>query len=144
MPWRLLAPAKGSGDSLEEWSQAGGAGEFSKRAFLNGRIDLAQAEGIMEVINARTNKGLDLALSHLEGKLSRKIEEIKDEIIGLYAHLEAAIDYAEEDVEDLDHVELENNLKEIKGSWRNSWLPVNRARFTPGKALRLSLWVNPM
>lgn len=90
-------------------------GEFSKRAFLNGRIDLAQAEGIMEVINARTNKGLDLALSHLEGKLSRKIEEIKDEIIGLYAHLEAAIDYAEEDVEDLDHVELENNLKEIKG-----------------------------
>lgn len=90
-------------------------GEFSKRAFLNGRIDLAQAEGIMEVINARTNKGLDLALSHLEGKLSRKIAGLKDALIGLYAHLEAAIDYAEDEVEDLDPDELEGSIKEIKG-----------------------------
>lgn len=90
-------------------------GEFSKRAFLNGRIDLAQAEGIMEVINARTNKGLDLALSHLEGKLSRKIAGFKDALIGLYAHLEAAIDYAEDEVEDLDPDELEGSIKEIKG-----------------------------
>ena len=90
-------------------------GEFSKRAFLNGRIDLAQAEGIMEVINARTNKGLDLALSHLEGKLSRKIAGLKDALIGLYAHLEAAIDYAEDEVEDLAPDELEGSIKEIKG-----------------------------
>ena len=100
---------------LKKGARLAEPGEFSKRAFLNGRIDLAQAEGIMEVINARTNKGLDLALGHLEGRLSRKIAEIKDRVIGLYAHLEAAIDYAEDEIEEFDSAGLEESLKELKG-----------------------------
>lgn len=89
-------------------------GEFSKRAFLNGKIDIAQAEGIMEVINSRTEKGLDLALSHLGGKLSTKIGEIKDNLISLYAHLEAAIDFPEDEIQGFDSRELDKRLKEIK------------------------------
>lgn len=100
---------------LKKGARLAEPGEFSKRAFLNGRIDLAQAEGIMEVINARTNKGLDLALGHLEGRLSRKIAEIKDRVIGLYAHLEAAINYAEDEIEEFDSAGLEESLKELKG-----------------------------
>lgn len=89
-------------------------GEFSKRAFLNGRIDLAQAEGIMEVINSKTEKSLDVALSHLGGKLSKRIEEIKDKLIKLYAHLEASIDFPEDEIEGFSSGELDERLNEIK------------------------------
>lgn len=89
-------------------------GEFSKRAFLNGRIDLTQAEGIMEVINSKTEKSLDLAINHLSGKLSEKIKEIKDKVIALYAHLEASIDFPEDEIEGFDSSVLEKRLKNIK------------------------------
>jgi len=91
-------------------------GEFSKRAFLNGRIDLAQAEGIMEVINSKTEKSLDVALTHLGGKLSGKIEDIKNKVIKLFAHLEAAIDFPEDEVEGFESSKLEGRLNEIKTS----------------------------
>lgn len=89
-------------------------GEFSKRAFLNGRIDLAQAEGIMEVINSKTEKSLDVALTHLGGKLSTKIKDIKNKVIKLFAHLEAAIDFPEDEVEGFQSSKLEERLNEIK------------------------------
>ncbi len=94
-------------------------GEFSKRAFLNGRIDLAQAEGIMEVINSKTEKSLDVALTHLGGKLSTKIEDIKSKVIKLFAHLEAAIDFPEDEVEGFQSSKLEERLNEIKTSIEN-------------------------
>lgn len=89
-------------------------GEFSKRAFLNGRIDLAQAEGIMEVINSKTDKGLDVAINHLTGKLSNKITGIKNEVIRLLAHLEAAIDFPEDEIEGFEPDELGNRINGIK------------------------------
>ena len=89
-------------------------GEFSKRAFLNGRIDLAQAEGIMEVINSRTERSLEVALSHLGGKLSSKIENIKNKVVKLFAHLEAAIDFPEDEIEGFRSTDLENRLINIK------------------------------
>src|SRR5690554_2909776 len=83
---------------LQNGARLAGPGEFSKRAFLNGRIDLSQAEGIIDIINSKTGKGLDLALKHLGGKLSSKIEDLKEQIILLLANLEAAIDFPEDEI----------------------------------------------
>ncbi len=99
---------------LQNGARLAEPGEFSKRAFLNGRIDLAQAESIIEVINSKTNKGLDLALNHLSGKLSNRIKEIKDLIIILLAHLEAAIDFPEDEIEGFNSLETGKRLKVVK------------------------------
>lgn len=62
---------------LKQGARMAEPGEFSQRAFLNGRIDLAQAEAIIEVINSKTEKSLDLAIDQLNGKLSNKVEKLK-------------------------------------------------------------------
>ncbi len=89
-------------------------GEFSQRAFLNGRIDLAQAEAIIEVINSKTEKSLDLALDQLNGKLSKKVDQIKEEAVEILAHLEAAIDYPEDEIEGFSPAKLEEKFNYIK------------------------------
>lgn len=73
-------------------------GEFTQRAFLNGRLDLSQAEAVSDLIMAKTEQGRDLALSHIKGRLSEKIEEIRREIISALALLEAGVDFTEEEV----------------------------------------------
>lgn len=73
-------------------------GEFTKRAFLNGRIDLAQAEAVLDVIRAKTEGSLKVALGQLEGELSKNINAIREDILNVTAHLEAAIDFPEEDI----------------------------------------------
>ena len=98
---------------LENGARMAEAGEFSKRAFLNGRIDLAQAEGIIQVINSKTEKGLDVALNHLKGKLSDKIDEIKNETMKMLAHLEAAIDFPEDEIENFDSDKLGERINFI-------------------------------
>ncbi len=72
-------------------------GEFTRRAFLNGRLDLAQAEAVQEMITARSQRGLDLALGHLRGDLSRSIGELRAALLDVLALLEAEIDFQEED-----------------------------------------------
>jgi tRNA modification GTPase len=72
-------------------------GEFTRRAFLNGRLDLSQAEAVQEIISARTRQGLDLALGHLHGDLSRTIGELRAAILDILTLLEAEIDFQEED-----------------------------------------------
>lgn len=72
-------------------------GEFTRRAFLNGRLDLAQAEAVQEMITARSQRGLDLALGHLRGDLSRRIEKLRASILDILTLLEAEIDFQEED-----------------------------------------------
>lgn len=84
---------------------AGGArlaepGEFSKRAFLNGRLDLAQAESVIDIIRSKTEAGLKMAVSQLKGRLSGKITELQDRLLGLLAQVEANIDFPEDDLED--------------------------------------------
>ena len=74
-------------------------GEFTKRAFLNNRIDLSQAEAVADMILAKTDRGLELAVSHLKGSLTEKIETIRASIIGILALLETSIDFSDEDVE---------------------------------------------
>jgi tRNA modification GTPase len=89
-------------------------GEFTKRAFLNGRIDLSQAEAVMDIINAKTIKSSKVALEQLEGKLSSRIKDIRDELISLIAQIEVTLDYPEEDVDKIAEEEVYFSLKNIK------------------------------
>ena len=84
---------------IEAGARLAEPGEFSKRAFLNGKIDLAQAEAIIDVIRARTDTSLRVAFRALEGELSETIEEIRDKLLKILATLEASIDYPD-DVDD--------------------------------------------
>ena len=81
-------------------------GEFTKRAFLNGRLDLSQAESVMDLISAKTPKGFDVAYSQLEGYLSKKINGIRDDLLELMSKIEVSIDYPEEDIKDITHDEI--------------------------------------
>ncbi|MGG1290836.1 tRNA uridine-5-carboxymethylaminomethyl(34) synthesis GTPase MnmE [Bacillus smithii] len=79
-------------------------GEFTKRAFLNGRIDLSQAEAVMDLIRAKTDKAMNVALNQIEGRLSKLIRKLRQEILEVLAHVEVNIDYPEyDDVEDMTH-----------------------------------------
>jgi len=85
-------------------------GEFTKRAFLNGRIDLAQAESVMDIITAKSDVALSSSIMQLEGKLSRAIENIRDGLLQILSHIEALIDYPEEDVDELDISDMRSAL----------------------------------
>ncbi|HYA12994.1 MAG TPA: tRNA uridine-5-carboxymethylaminomethyl(34) synthesis GTPase MnmE, partial [Syntrophales bacterium] len=74
-------------------------GEFTRRAFLNNRIDLSQAEAVFDMVMAKTDRGLELAVSHLKGNLSDKIETIRASIIDILALLETSIDFSDEDID---------------------------------------------
>ena len=74
-------------------------GEFTKRAFLNGRIDLVQAEAVLDVINARTESSLKVAIDQLEGGLSDTVNGIRESVVGIASHVEALIDFPEEEIE---------------------------------------------
>ncbi|SEO40616.1 tRNA modification GTPase trmE [Amphibacillus marinus] len=77
-------------------------GEFTKRAFLNGRIDLSQAEAVMDLIRAKTDKAMKVAVKQLDGKLSRLISQLRQDLIETVAHVEVNIDYPEyDDVEEM-------------------------------------------
>jgi len=86
---------------LRNGADIAGPGEFTKRAFLNGRIDLAQAEAVIDVITSKTDMGLDAALNQLKGELSKEIKGIMDKLLFMLAHIEASIDFPEHDVEEI-------------------------------------------
>lgn len=86
-------------------------GEFTKRAFLNGRLDLAQAEAVLDTIRARTEGGLAVAQEHLRGALSARVEELREQLIRLLGHVEAAIDFTEEDLAFVSRGELEEGVR---------------------------------
>lgn len=74
-------------------------GEFTKRAFLNGKIDLTQAEAVLDLIRAKSERSLEIAVRQLDGQLSHKFKILKDELMKIYAHMEAFLDFPEEDLE---------------------------------------------
>ncbi|NJM38422.1 MAG: tRNA uridine-5-carboxymethylaminomethyl(34) synthesis GTPase MnmE, partial [Akkermansiaceae bacterium] len=78
---------------------AAGPGEFTQRAFLNGKLDLTQAEGVMDLISAQTRLSLRAARSQLEGTLGRRTTAARDQLLETLAHLEAWIDFPEEDID---------------------------------------------
>ena len=90
------------------------AGEFTKRAFLNGRIDLSQAEAIIDVIKSKTDMAHEVAQSKLEGSLAKKIKDLRMNVTEVLAHLEVSIDFAEEDVEEITYQTLEEKALELR------------------------------
>lgn len=98
---------------LESGIRLAEPGEFTKRAFLNGRIDLTQAEAVMDIINAKTEKSLEYSVSQLEGKLSFLLESIDQALINLVSHMEVTIDYPEYDIEEVTQELVEDALDEI-------------------------------
>ena len=89
-------------------------GEFTKRAFLNGRIDLLQAESVIDVINAKSEKEAKTGIKQLEGVLSKKIKEIKQEILDVMVNVDVSIDYPEYDVEDVTNSQISEMLESVK------------------------------
>ncbi|MBU0482121.1 MAG: tRNA uridine-5-carboxymethylaminomethyl(34) synthesis GTPase MnmE [Proteobacteria bacterium] len=85
-------------------------GEFTKRAFLNGRIDLSQAEAVVELLQAKTGEGHQIAVSQLRGGLYEKILKIRETLAGIRAILEVAIDFPDEDVEIINVVAMRENI----------------------------------
>ena len=89
-------------------------GEFTKRAFLNGRLDLSQAEAVIDLIRAKTDKTFDVAMTQLEGVFSKGIKEIRKKLVDVLVNITVNIDYPDEDIEELTYDNLEKNLDEIK------------------------------
>ena len=101
-------------------------GEFTKRAFLNGRIDLAQAESVIDIINAKSQKQVEASVKQLDGFLSNEIKNIRKEVIDLMVDIEASIDYPEYDVEEVTYSkainileDVENKLEKLSNSFEN-------------------------
>ncbi|WP_163539640.1 tRNA uridine-5-carboxymethylaminomethyl(34) synthesis GTPase MnmE [Gracilibacillus sp. YIM 98692] len=105
---RLLELVLANGARLAE------PGEFTKRAFLNGRIDLSQAEAVMDLIRAKTDKAMNIALKQLDGKLSKQVSQLRHQLIETVAHVEVNIDYPEyDDVEEMSHQLLKEKTKYV-------------------------------
>lgn len=89
-------------------------GEFTKRAFLNGRIDLAQAESVIDIINAKTEKEAKTSILQLEGFLSKRIGQIREKLMSIMVEVEVSIDYPEYDVEEVGKEKAYNMLEQIE------------------------------
>ncbi len=88
-------------------------GEFTKRAFMNGRIDLSQAEAVMDLIQGKTEKSISLSLDQLRGDLRDKINSFKKALLDITAHVNVVLDYPEEGIDDPLPVELRDNLEVV-------------------------------
>lgn len=99
---------------LRSGARMANPGEFTERAFVNGRIDLAQAEAVMDVIQAKSRAGLTSAVSQLKGRLSKVINKTRKELTELVTRLEVMIDYPEEDLEDIAVPDVSGALQEMQ------------------------------
>ena len=95
-------------------------GEFTKRAFLNGRIDLIEADGIMNVIASKTDKARQQSINQLSGKVSNRIKSLRDKLVGIIANIEVNIDYPEyEDIEEVTNDKVKPSLLDFKTELEN-------------------------
>ena len=104
---KILSILLKSGARLSE------AGEFTKRAFLNGRIDLSQAEAVIDLIRAKTDESMKVALEQSQGKLSKRIKLLMDKLLGMLAHIEAAVAFPEDDIENVVNQKIVDTGKDI-------------------------------
>lgn len=98
---------------LRNGARAAEPGEFTKRAFLNGRIDLTQAEAVLDLIRAKTDKAERLAMAQLKGALRRKITPLREKLIDISAQIEAQIDFPEEDIEPTQAKEIQSEINAV-------------------------------
>lgn len=94
-------------------------GEFTKRAFLNGRIDLVQAEAVMDIIKARSEASLKMAVRQQDGQLSQKIKGLRRELLDIVVNLEAVIDYPEEDIEEITFHKVSDGMEKVRHGLNN-------------------------
>ena len=99
---------------LKEGARLAEAGEFTKRAFLNGRIDLTQAEAVIDIITAKTDTNLTNALDQLHGSLSYQIKEVMNILLSVISHIEASIDFPEHDIEEMTLENVKSNTQIVK------------------------------
>ena len=99
---------------LKNGAELAEPGEFTKRAFLNGRIDLLQAESVIDIINAKSDKELKTGVKQLEGFLSNEIAKIKQEILDVMVNIEVAIDYPEYDVDEVTNKQISDMLDSVE------------------------------
>ena len=97
---------------LAAGAQHAAPGEFTKRAFLNGRIDLTKAEAVAELLEAKTRQGMQIAVNQLHGRLHERLETIRDLLVGIRAIFEVAIDFPEDDVDIINPDDLTTRLRE--------------------------------
>ena len=99
---------------LREGARLAEPGEFTQRAFYFGRIDLAQAEAAVDLISAQTAEAAQAAVQQLDGRLSREVERLRQTLAALLAHLEAELDFGEDDIETLTGEELSASLAQVR------------------------------
>ena len=116
---------------LKNGAELAEPGEFTKRAFLNGRIDLSQAEAIVDIINAKSEKEAKASMKQLNGYLSNRLHKIKGKIMDVLVDIEASIDYPEYDIEEVTENRVANSMKEIKEELNNL-----RKTFDNGKLIK--------
>ncbi|WCK54521.1 tRNA uridine-5-carboxymethylaminomethyl(34) synthesis GTPase MnmE [Aneurinibacillus sp. Ricciae_BoGa-3] len=119
---------------LEQNVRLAEPGEFTKRAFLNGRIDLSQAEAVIDLIRAKTDRAMKVAVGQVQGKLSQLIKQLRHQLVELMAHIEVTIDYPEHDVD-----ELTRGLLSEKSRWVQSEIQKLLQTAAQGKILREGL-----
>ena len=112
---------------LENGARLANAGEFSKRAFFNGRIDLSKAEAIAQLIEAKSEDAAKILATQMKGSLKDYVEQIRDEIIHILAYSEVTIDYAEEDLPDDLVMQIKNKLNELEAKL-SSTLKASKSR----------------
>lgn len=100
---------------LREGARLAEPGEFTKRAFLNGRIDLSQAEAVIDIIRSKTDESRRLALEQLSGGLSEEITSLRNRVTSVCAHIEAYIDFSEEDIDPVPLEDISFKIKELQG-----------------------------
>ena len=122
---RIVAAAIAEGARMAE------PGEFTRRAFLNGKIDLTEAEAIADLVAARSESAIAQALSHLSGALAEKIGRLREEIISIRAHLEAEIDFSDEDIRLPSRHELGGHIERLLGD-----VALLHESFARGKIMR--------
>ena len=110
----MVAQRRILGLVLDEGARMAQPGEFTKRAFLNGRIDLSQAEAVIDIIRAKTDRALSMANRQLSGDLSGKIREIRTDLLNVVAHIEANIDFPEEDIPEANPEHIRKEVYEAK------------------------------
>lgn len=99
---------------LRHGARLANPGEFTQRAFVNGRIDLAQAEAVMDVIQAKSAQGLTSAVSQLEGRLSRVVGDMRLHLTDFITRLEVTVDYPEEDLEEIEVPDIAGAIREME------------------------------
>ena len=114
---------------IDEGARLAEPGEFTKRAFLNGRLNLSQAEAVADIINAKTEKGLRIAEEQLRGSISDRLSELREELVDIASHVEAYIDFPEEDISTATRKEIFDRLSVVSGSIRKLSSTFDEARF---------------